>query len=106
MASGAIWGFASIGCFRWRGTTVIPHRRPTQLVAGGPYSISRNPMYVALTVVYCGGAIVIARAWPLVLLPGPLIFLHRIIIPSEERMLREAFGETYVDYCRRVRRWL
>jgi protein-S-isoprenylcysteine O-methyltransferase Ste14 len=103
----AAWlGMASLGRFLRRGTTVFPHGRPTQLITNGPYSFSRNPVYVALTAAYCGGAIMVATLWPVVLLPVPLAFMDWVIIPFEERRLRETFGVAYEDYCRRVRRWL
>lgn len=103
----AAWvAMASLGSFLRRKTTVIPHGRPTQLVTNGPYAFSRNPMYVALTAAYCGGAVMITNLWPLVLLPGPLTFMDWVIIPFEERRLRATFGDSYDAYYRRIRRWL
>jgi protein-S-isoprenylcysteine O-methyltransferase Ste14 len=83
-----------------------PQNRPTRLVTGGPFAISRNPMYIALTLAYCAAAVLLARAWPLVVLAIPLCVIDRVVIPFEERRMREVFGEAYADYCRRVRRWL
>jgi protein-S-isoprenylcysteine O-methyltransferase Ste14 len=102
----AVLGPASLGLFWLRRTTVIPHGDPARLVTDGPFAISRNPMYVALTLLYCGAAILMARAWPLALAIGPVAVMQRVIIPFEERRLGEAFGRAYADYCRRVRRWL
>lgn len=102
----ALLGPTSLGLFRLRRTTVIPHGRPAQLVTDGPFAISRNPMYVALTLLYCGTALLSAQAWPLVLAAGPIGIVQFVVIPYEERRLRDAFGEAYVDYCHRVRRWL
>jgi protein-S-isoprenylcysteine O-methyltransferase Ste14 len=99
-------GIASVGWLRWRRTTVLPHGQPTHLVTDGPYAMSRNPIYVALTCAYCAGAVLVARVWPLVFLVGPLLVMQQLIIPFEEQRMRAAFGERYEDYCRRVRRWI
>lgn len=101
-----VLGLSSAGLFLLRRTTVIPHRRPSRLVTDGPYALSRNPMYVALTAAYGGVCLLIGRAWPLLLLVVAVTVMHRVIIPSEERRLADTFGAAYDTYCRRVRRWL
>jgi protein-S-isoprenylcysteine O-methyltransferase Ste14 len=106
LAAAAILALCSAGLFWLRKTTVVPHGHPSRLVTGGPFSLSRNPIYVSLTAAYCGAALLTARAWPLVFLPGALAWMQLVVIPFEERRLREAFGDAYADYCRRVRRWL
>ncbi|MGO9059533.1 MAG: methyltransferase [Candidatus Binataceae bacterium] len=102
----AMLGLASLALFLLKRTTVIPHGNPAQLVADGPFAISRNPMYVALTATYCGGAILADRAWPLIFLVAPILVMQLVVIPFEEQHMSEAFGKAYADYCRRVRRWL
>jgi protein-S-isoprenylcysteine O-methyltransferase Ste14 len=106
LVAAVLLAVTSIGLLRVNRTTVIPHARPSRLVTGGPFALSRNPIYVALTVLYCGAALLAARAWPLLLLPAPVAILDRLFIPFEEGQLRQAFGDSYADYCRRVRRWL
>ncbi|HYN09176.1 MAG TPA: isoprenylcysteine carboxylmethyltransferase family protein [Vicinamibacterales bacterium] len=98
-----LWGLATFARAR---TPIIPDRPARQLVSNGPYRISRNPMYLGLTSLYTGLALVLNMAWPLVLLPFLLLILTASVIVHEERHLREAFGATYEDYCRRVRRWI
>ncbi len=106
LAAGVGLAMAGLGLLRRRGTTVVPFRRPARLISDGPFALSRNPIYLAVTAAYCGTALLAGRAWPLVLLAGPLVLLHRVVIPFEERRLRAAFGEAYGAYCRRVRRWI
>ncbi|MBW4022398.1 MAG: isoprenylcysteine carboxylmethyltransferase family protein [Proteobacteria bacterium] len=106
VAGAIILAGASVGLFLSRRTTVIPHGRPSTLVTDGPFAVTRNPMYVAMTVAYCGAALMIGRVWPLVFIVCPLTVLQFAIIPSEERRLRRLFGRAYEDYCQRVRRWL
>lgn len=87
-------------------TPVIPNRPASRLVTAGPYRFSRNPMYTGLTVVYIGLTLVINSAWPLLILPLVIMALLPMVIQREERYLNGAFGEEYVEYTRRVRRWL
>jgi protein-S-isoprenylcysteine O-methyltransferase Ste14 len=63
-------------------------------------------MYVGLTAVYAGVALLRNAAWPLILLPVVLIALWFLVIRREERYLTHAFGDHYTRYQQRVRRWL
>jgi protein-S-isoprenylcysteine O-methyltransferase Ste14 len=99
----AAWGIVT---FRRARTAVIPHHAASQLVASGPYRFTRNPMYVGLTIVYIGGAVVLNSAWPLILLPVVLIVLAHFVVVREEQYLNDAFGDEYAAYRSRVRRWL
>ena len=106
MAGGAalmLWGLTMFARAR---TPIIPDRPARAFVVSGPYRFSRNPMYLGLTGLYAGLALVLNMAWPLVLLPLVLLTLTSAVIVHEERHLREAFGASYEDYCRRVRRWI
>lgn len=99
----AAWGIIT---FRRARTAVVPHHPASQLVTTGPYSFTRNPMYLGLTIAYIGGAGVINSGWPLILLPVVLILLVRLVISREERYLSDAFASEYGAYRSRVRRWL
>jgi protein-S-isoprenylcysteine O-methyltransferase Ste14 len=63
-------------------------------------------MYLGLAVLYCGLAVLLDRAWPLLFLPLSILLIDRLVIPREERYLGHAFGEDYERYRREVRRWL
>jgi protein-S-isoprenylcysteine O-methyltransferase Ste14 len=78
---------------------------PERLVVLGPYRRSRNPMYVAWTLVYLGLALVLGSAWPLALLPAVLLLTHLAVL-REERRLAERFGLGFGRYRREVRRYL
>jgi protein-S-isoprenylcysteine O-methyltransferase Ste14 len=95
-----------VGRFVLQRTTLHPTGQPARLVVNGPHARSRNPMYLSLTVVYVGLALAIGRAWPLALAVLPWASMNWAVIPFEEARLRETFGQAYVDYCRRVRRWI
>jgi protein-S-isoprenylcysteine O-methyltransferase Ste14 len=76
------------------------------LVMSGPYRFSRNPMYVGLTLLFTGLAVMLTVVWAL-LFVIPLIFYTQIkVIMPEERYLQRAFGDDYRAYCSRVRRWI
>jgi protein-S-isoprenylcysteine O-methyltransferase Ste14 len=55
---------------------------------------------------YLGLAILINTAWPFLLLPVVLAFMHWGVVLREERYLEAKFGSTYLDYKARVWRWL
>lgn len=101
----AVICWASLSFKRAR-TTVIPRRPANALVQLGPYQWTRNPMYLSMTGVYVGITLLLNAWWPLVLLPVVLYILRRGVIDREERYLHGAFGDSYEEYCRRVRRWL
>ncbi|HEV2121615.1 MAG TPA: isoprenylcysteine carboxylmethyltransferase family protein [Chloroflexota bacterium] len=79
--------------------------RPGRLVPRGPYTISRNPMYVAWHVLYCGLLILTGSRWMLRLLPAVIVVTH-FVIRREEQQLRRAFGDEFEHYCSLVRRYL
>jgi protein-S-isoprenylcysteine O-methyltransferase Ste14 len=97
---------ASLQHFRAAGTSVVPIRPTTALVVGGPYSISRNPMYLALLLLYSGLSLLFLLVWPLLLGPGVVWIVGEWVIGPEERYLAQKFGDEYHRYRARVRRWL
>jgi protein-S-isoprenylcysteine O-methyltransferase Ste14 len=103
---GVLLALSSVGIFLAARTTVVPFAAASKLVTWGPYRFTRNPMYVSLVLTYVGVAVMLSWIWPLFLSPLPVFTLHGIVIPFEEKQLRETFGETYDRYCARVRRWL
>lgn len=87
-------------------TAILPHHAASRLVTGGPYRLSRNPMYGGLSLAYGGGALLADSLWPLILLPLVLWTLYRTVVRREEAYLSDAFGPEYDEYRRRVRRWI
>ena len=78
---------------------------PPKLVFSGPYARSRNPMMVAWTLLYLGIGLVLSSFWILVLFVLVILFTHFIDIPMEERSLANEFGDEYIEYRDRVRRY-
>lgn len=94
--------------FRSAGTTINPIRieNASGLVTDGIYRLSRNPMYVSITLVLLALALLLDSLWTLA---GPVVFvawMTRFQIIPEERVLAAKFGAAYADYRQRVRRWL
>ncbi len=109
------WGFIALGLslMTWgvfvmkkANTPVNPHETPTALVANGPFRFSRNPLYISLTIIYVGIAILLKNGWILSLLIPLLIIMHYGVIFREEEYLENKFGEEYLRYKRSVRRWI
>jgi protein-S-isoprenylcysteine O-methyltransferase Ste14 len=103
---GVVVAFSALGIFKRRSTTTVPFEKPTTLVTWGPYRVTRNPMYLGLTLLYIGVAGTRAELWPLIVLPVLVGYMNYVVIPVEERRLHAAFGDSYLEYGSRVRRWL
>ena len=106
--AGVLFTLSAMLTFRRSKTTVNPLKpeATTAFVSGGPFRVSRNPMYLGLLLVLFGWAVLLGAPWTLA---GPVAFvlyLQRFQIIPEERVLALKFGEVYAQYCARVRRWL
>ncbi len=88
------------------GSNVEPWKPTTTIITDGVYKYSRNPIYVAMAVVYAGVAIAAGSWLALLFLPLCLLFIRYYVIAREEAYLEEKFGKEYLDYKARVRRWL
>jgi len=94
------------GLFKKAGTNVVPWSPSTALVFHGPYRFTRNPMYLGFTVTYLGLALGLQSPSALILLIPCLALMTWGVIMREERYLTAKFGQPYIDYLGRVRRWL
>ena len=80
---------------------------PTQeLVVRGLYRYVRNPMYVGVATLLIGQALFAGSGLLLVYAASVVVVFHLFILIYEEPALRRQFGDSYVAYCRTVRRWL
>ena len=99
----ALWGRRALLA---AGTNVNPSLPTTAIVTSGPFRFSRNPLYMALTLLYLGLTLAVNTWWGIVLLVPLLITMHRGVVLREERYLEQKFGETYWQYRSKVRRYL
>lgn len=102
----AVLVVSGILLFRRAGTHVEPYRPTTALVTTGPYRLSRNPLYVALALAYAGISVAVDSAWMLALILPFLLVIRYGVVAREERYLERKFGQAYLDYKAKVRRWL
>lgn len=108
LAAGLAVGLAGVAAFRAARTTVNPLEpaRASSVVTTGIYRHTRNPMYVGLLLGLASWAAWLQSAAALAVLPAFVAYLNAYQIAPEERALRGSFGDAYVQYCGRVRRWL
>ena len=92
--------------FTAAGTNVPTWMPTTALVTSGPYGVSRNPIYLGLTLVYLALALGYGSWWPIVLLAPVLIVMRYGVIGREERYLEAKFGDAHRTYLASVRRWI
>jgi protein-S-isoprenylcysteine O-methyltransferase Ste14 len=96
----AYYGFVKAG------TPVVPFERSTALVTTGLYRFTRNPMYMGLVLILVGVATMLGSLTPWLPIPLFVWILQANFIHGEERFLEELFGQQYLTYKNRVRRWL
>jgi protein-S-isoprenylcysteine O-methyltransferase Ste14 len=92
--------------FQARDTTRKPWGEPTAFVVQPPFTWTRNPMYLGIVIVLLGLAIFFES---IAMLLAPAIFfavIDRMVIPREEETMQRLFGQDYVAYKERVRRWI
>ncbi len=106
LACGAALAVWSRRTMERAGTNVHPARPAIRLVVTGPYGFSRNPMYLARTLLYVGLALLANALWILAAFVPLLAVIHYGVIAREERYLDAKFGDAYRQYRTRVRRWL
>jgi protein-S-isoprenylcysteine O-methyltransferase Ste14 len=70
------------------------------------FALTRNPIYLGLTLAYVGTAVLTGATWALVVLPVVLLIVDRSVIAREEQYLGRVFGEDYMRYRTHTRRWI
>ncbi|HBG98702.1 MAG TPA: isoprenylcysteine carboxylmethyltransferase family protein [Rhodobacteraceae bacterium] len=79
---------------------------PRNMVTGGAFARSRNPMYLGFLLILLAAALGTGSAWSLI---APLVFFAACqwwYIPAEEANMHRTFSPAFADYTGRVRRWL
>ena len=117
---GRLWGFLGLvlvigsyrhikWCFRFFAvakTNTNTTKPALAMVEDGPYRYSRNPMYLSYVVAYFGLGL-LANSWPMLAITPVFVFLiSRGIIAPEEAYLERTFGDEYLSYKSKRRRWL
>jgi protein-S-isoprenylcysteine O-methyltransferase Ste14 len=92
--------------FKRAGTTVKPLERSTTLVERFPFSFTRNPMYLGMTLLLLGVALLLGTLSPLAPVALFAGLMDRVFIGPEEESLARSFGEEWETYRAKVRRWI
>jgi len=92
--------------FRRAGTDIRPYMPSTALVIEGPYKFTRNPMYLGMAGVLLGAGVCMGSITPFVVIPAFMALITERFIVPEEAKLESAFGGPYLEYKKRVARWL
>ena len=106
IAMGSVLAGFGLGELGRMGTEISPYKPTSALATGGIYRYTRNPLYLALTLVYLGIAVATNGLWLSLLIVPLLIVMRYGVIGREERYLEAKFGDEYRRYTARVRRWI
>jgi len=105
-----VLGFALTLAANWmmikNRTTNMPGGTPEMLMTKGPFKISRNPVYLGMTIILLGVEILLGSLSALIIPVIFVIIIDRLFIKPEEEVLANRFGERYLEYKKSVRRWI
>jgi protein-S-isoprenylcysteine O-methyltransferase Ste14 len=87
-------------------TTIMPNRGSDHLVTSGPFSFTRNPIYLGNTMLMIGIGLIAGIVWFILLAPVAAFVTQKLAIEREEQHLEIRFGKKYRDYAKKVRRWI
>jgi protein-S-isoprenylcysteine O-methyltransferase Ste14 len=96
---------AGRGIFLKLGNNLKPWTHSNQIVSSGIFRFTRNPMYLGMALTYVGLALWFRSSWAVILLPVAIIVIRTQVIAREERYLEKKFGDEYLAYKAKVRRW-
>ena len=96
------WGFLTL---QRADTTIWPNKRADRLVTEGAFRFRRNPIYMGEVLAFLGLAEVTHNIWFAILAPVLAVALYALAIRPEEQHLEARFGQDYLDYKERTRRW-
>jgi len=99
----AIWGRRTMEA---AGTNINPGLPATTIVSSGLFRLSRNPLYLCLTLMYLGLTLAVNTWWGIAVLLPLILVMHFGVVLREERYLEKKFGEDYRQYRSSVRRYL
>ena len=106
VAGGFSLGVWSVVLFKLRDQSPNPWKPTPSIEERGPFRITRNPMYLQLVLVCIGFAVILMNWWVLLFTPVVAWMLQRFAILPEEEYLERRFGDGYLAYKKRVRRWI
>jgi protein-S-isoprenylcysteine O-methyltransferase Ste14 len=106
IVAGVALNLIADSAFRKVRTTVKPFEESSSLVTNGVFRLSRNPMYLGFVLILLGIAIVLGSLTAFAIIPVLAILMDRVFIQVEEGMLEVKFGQTWLEYKAKERRWI
>lgn len=79
-------------------------KKQTELVTAGPYMYTRNPIYLGAILMNFGVAIALKSAFVFIIFVIYNYFYTQVLI--EEKLLKKIFGKSFVEYCKKVPRFI
>lgn len=98
-----MWGW---WLFQKQDVAICPTAHTGKLIFDGPYRFSRNPMYLGIVMILLGVALFMGTPPFFLAAAVYFVILNSVFIPLEEQKLSSSFGPEYLEYKKRVRRWL
>lgn len=87
-------------------TTLDPHGSVSNIVTSGVYRFTRNPIYLGFMSILIGFPLYSKTLWGIILAPVFIYSMNNLVIKHEEAYLEKKFGDVYINFKSRVRRWL
>jgi protein-S-isoprenylcysteine O-methyltransferase Ste14 len=106
LAGGIVINLIADKAFHLANTTVKPFQESTSLITDGVFRYSRNPMYLGFVFILIGISVLFGTLSAWIIVPVFAFLMDRVFIQPEERMLEARFGQSWLEYKARVRRWL
>jgi protein-S-isoprenylcysteine O-methyltransferase Ste14 len=106
LATGLALNLAADQSLKKHKSKVKPFERPTTLISRGVFRLSRNPMYLGMTVLLLGIVLALGSISGLFVVALFALLMDRVFIGAEEKAMEELFGDRWLAYRRRVRRWV
>jgi protein-S-isoprenylcysteine O-methyltransferase Ste14 len=106
LACGIALNLVADKAFREAATTVKPFEESTVVITTGVFRITRNPMYLGYVLILIGVALIVRSLTPYAVIPVFAVLMDRVFIRVEEQMLEAKFGQAWLGYAKKVRRWV
>jgi protein-S-isoprenylcysteine O-methyltransferase Ste14 len=92
--------------FKKHKTSIMPHKAASELITSGPFAISRNPIYIAHTLIVAGIGLIFGVGWMIPTSFTAAVATHFLAVRREEQHLDIKFGQQWRDYAQTVPRWI
>ena len=106
LACGIALNLVADRAFHRAQTTVKPFEESAALITTSAFRITRNPMYLGYVLILVGVALIVGSLTPYAVIPVFAILMDRVFIRVEEQMMEKQFGQAWLEYAQKVRRWV